>query len=208
MNANDLRGFLLQQPKPALIRCSTDGEIEELKPGKSWAKTAATIVALDPDQVLCYDAAGKLIRATKFEAEAEPRRASSPAPTLPDVIAQDPHAALLTHFSNLLHRAYEHSTQVAFDKFVELVERMGDRSDSIEQRLERTEARARRLQDDQIEDAYARAEELAEQASAGQGDDALKQHLMSSFLAGQLQRGPTNGKTNGAPVNGAPKGKA
>lgn len=193
-----------------MIRVTTDGEVEEMKPAKSWAKTAATIAALEPELVQCFDAAGKLLRATRFDAEpAAPRgKATSAAPSLPDVISSDPQAALFAHFANLLHRAYEHSTQVAFDKFVELMQIQGERSESIEQRLERTEARARRLQDDQIEDAYERAEELAAAAQQGGGNEQLGQHLVSAFLSGQMQRGPVgvpNGKTNGAP---APKGKA
>jgi hypothetical protein len=199
MNQNDLRGWLLQQPKPAMIRVTVDGETEELKPGKSWAKTAATIAALEPDLLQAYDAAGKLLRATKVEVEATPRRGSPQPPALPAALATDPHAVLLHHFATLLAHAYEHSTEVAFVKLVEVVERQGDRSEAIEQRLERAEARARRLQEDQVEDAYDRAEQLAVEAQAGNGDDALKQHLVSAFMSGQLQRGPNGaGKTNGA----------
>lgn len=199
MNQNDLRGWLLQQPKPAMIRVTVDGDVEELKPGKSWAKTAATIAALEPDLLQAYDAAGKLLRATKVDVEPAQRRGAPAVPTLPAVLATDPHAVLLHHFATLLSHAYEHSTQVAFDKLVDVVERQGDRSEAIEQRLERAEARARRLQDDQIEDAYDRAEQLAAEAQAGNSDDALKAHLAQAFLSGQLQRGPANGaKTNGA----------
>jgi len=201
MNVAELRGWLLQQPKPAMIRCTTDGESEELKPGKSWAKTAATIAALEPELLQAYDAAGKLLRATRFDAEPTPRKPAA-APELPALLGTDPHAALLHHFATLLHRAYEHSTQVAFEKLTDIVERQGDRADAIEQRLERTEARARRLQDDQIEDAYERAEQLAAEATSGNGNEALGNHLVNAFLSGQLQQRPSNGaaKTNGAPA--------
>lgn len=205
MNADTLRGWLLQQPKPALIRVTTEGDIQDLKPGKSWAKTAETIVALEPELVQCFDASGNLTRATRFEVEPAPRR-GSPAPDLPPVIAQDPHVALLHHFASLLHRAYEHSTQVAFDKMGDVCERINDRSENIEQRLERSEARARRLQEDQVEDAYDRAAELAAEAQNGGGDEALKSHLMQAFMSGQLTRNQPNGKPNGAPP--VPKAKA
>lgn len=197
MTVAELRGWLLQQPKPAVIRCTIDGEVEELKPGKSWAKTAETIAALQPELLQAYDAAGKLIRATRFEAEPSGKRAAAAPPELPALLATDPHAALLHHFATLLHRAYEHSTQVAFEKLVDVVERQGDRADAIEQRLERTEARARRLQDDQVDDAYARAEELAAEATTSGSDAEFKNHLMQAFLSGQMQQRPPV-KTNGA----------
>lgn len=207
LNAVELRGWLLQKPHAALIRVTTDGDVEEIKPTKSWAKIAATIAALEPDLVQCFDAGGKLLRATRFEADAAPprKRPGSDAPTLPDVIAQDPQAALLTHFASLLHRAYEHSTQTAFEKMVELFERMNERSDSIEQRLERAEAHARRLRDDQVQDAFERAEEIA--SAAGQtGNDAFVNQMAEAFFSGKLNRAA---KSNGAAkANGAGKAGA
>jgi len=196
MNVSRIRGFLLKQPKPAELRLTIDGEHESVKPGKSWAKTAETVVALAPDLIECLDASGGIIRAMRTDT-AEARRSDAAEP--PAVIADDPQAALLTHFANLLHRAYEHSTETAFAKMVELVEKMGDRSDSIEARLERSEAHNRRLQSEQIEDAYAHAAELASQAAAqnGEGGDLL-QNLAGAFLSGQQLR-----KTHGTkPTNG------
>lgn len=194
MNVSRIRGFLLKQPKPAELRLTIDGETELVKPGKSWAKTAETVLALGPELIECLDASGGIIRAMRTDTP-EARRSDAAEP--PAVIAADPHAAMLTHFANLLHRAYEHSTETAFAKMVELVERQGDRSDAIEQRLERAESLARRLQAEQIEDAYAHAAELAAQAQNGEGGDLL-QNLAGAFLSGQQLR-----KTHGTkPTNG------
>jgi hypothetical protein len=201
MNAQNLRGWLLQLPKPALLRCTVDGEVEELKPGKSWQKLAETIAALQPELVQALDAEGNILRALRPDT-ADARR--SDAAEIPTGLAADPQALMLTHFANLLHRAYEHSTEIAFGKIVELVDKMNDRSEGIEQRLERAEARARRLQEDNIEDAYARAEELAAQAAETGGNDELKNHLLGAFLSGKMNGPP---KPNGA-SNGASNGKA
>lgn len=196
MNVGKVRGFLLKQPKPAELRLTIDGEHEAVKPGKSWAKTAETVVALGPELIECLDASGGIIRAMRTDS---PEARRSDAAEIPAVIATDPHAAMLTLFANLLHRAYEHSTETAFAKMVELVERMGDRSDSIEQRLERSEAHNRRLQSEQIEDAYAHAAELAQQHANGGGDpNDLLASMASAFMSGQTMR-----KTHGTkPTNG------
>jgi hypothetical protein len=181
--ANRIRGFLLQAPKPHLVRIATnDGEPHELKPGRSYAKCADTIAALDVELIECLDDAGKLLRAMRMSSVEAMR---SDAASTPKGLEADPQALMLTHFANLIHRAYEHSTEIAFSKMVELVERIGDRSESIEARLERAEAAHRRAVDDQIDDAFQRAQELAEKNESGSGD--LLQNLAGAFMSGQMQ---------------------
>jgi ribosomal protein L17 len=194
VNQGKIRGFLLQLPKPALVRITGDGEPQELKPGKSYTKTAETICALAPELIELLDSDGKVIRAMRTDTVDAQR---STAAEMPTVLQQDPHAAMLTHFANLLHRAYEHSTEIAFTRLVELTERMGDRADAIEQRLERTEAANRRLLQDQVDDAFERAAEQAEKAASGNGAGGeLLQNMAGAFLSGQMQpKGPA--RTNG-----------
>jgi DNA-binding protein H-NS len=203
VNVARIRGFLLQLPKPSLVRVSGDGEPQDLKPGKSYAKCAESIAALRPELIECMSADGKLLRAMRTDA-AEAQR--SDAAAVPEALAQDPQAMMLTHFANLLHRAYEHSTEIAFCKMVELVERMGDRSEQIEQRLERTEAAHRRAVEQQIDDAFARAEEMAE-AAGTTNDGGMVQQMAGAFLSGALQPKPKPpAKTSGGTSNG--KGQA
>jgi hypothetical protein len=203
MNQGKIRGFLLQLPKPALVRLTGDGEPQELKPGKSYTKTAETICALAPELIELLDSEGKVIRAMRTDT-AEAQR--STAAEMPSVLQQDPHAAMLTHFANLLHRAYEHSTEIAFTRLVELTERMGDRADAIEQRLERTEAANRRLLQDQVDDAFERAAEQADKAATDGAGGDLIQNMAGAFLSGQMQpKGPVR-STNGASKSPPPKG--
>lgn len=193
-DASRIRGFLLQSPKPQMVRVSTvDGEPHELKPGRSYAKCADTIAALDVELIECLDDSGKLLRALRMSSADAMR---SDAAATPKGLEADPQALLLSHFANLIHRAYEHSTEIAFSKMVELVERIGDRSEAIEARLERAEAAHRRAVDQQIDDAFERAEETAEKAAEGSGD--LLQNLAGAFLNGQMQ-----GAAKPAPANGA-----
>lgn len=192
MNVARIRGFLLQLPKPATVRITGEGEPQELKPGKSYVKLAETIAALAPDLVECLDSQGKVLRATRLDSY-EARR--SDAAEVPTVLATDPQAATLTHFANLLHRAYEHSTEIAFTRMVDLVERMGDRSDSIEQRLERSEANNRRLLQDAVDAELDRADERAAAAAAAAGEGGgIGEQIVGSFLNGAM-----NGKAHKAP---------
>jgi hypothetical protein len=197
MNVQRIRGFLLQLPRPAVVRISGDGEPQSIKPGKSFAKTAETIEALDPELIECLDAEGKVLRAMRTDSADSQRSAAA---AIPAVLSADPETARLTHFADLLHRAYEHSTEIAFAKLVDVMERMNERSDAIEQRLERTESANRRLLQDQVDDAFERAQEVAAAAAPGAG--GIGDQMMGAFLSGKLQ-GPPAKPTNGA----APKGK-
>jgi len=187
-----IRKFLLIQPRAETIRLTSgDAVSQEICPrrvNKSWAKIAETIFALSPELIELLDKDGNLIRAIRPDSEAAQTGA---APAIPSAVSGDPETARLTHFANLLHRAYEHSTDVAFTKLVELVERLDSRSDSIESRLERTEAQNRRLLQQQIDDAYERAQEQAEAA----GGSGVKDEIMTSLLSGALQgQHAVNGK--------------
>lgn len=201
MNVSRIRGFLLQLPKPHAVRVSGDGEPQTLKPGRSYAKLADTIAALSPDLVECLDKDGNVLRATRLEAEDAKR---SDAAAIPEALKADPNALMLTHFANLVHRAYEHSSEIAFTKLVELVDKMNDRADGIEQRLERAESRNRALLQEQVDAELERAEELAARGIDGEGD--LGSQLLGGFMTGAM-----NGKAPPAkPAAGArpaPNGK-
>ncbi len=189
MNANRIRGWLLQLPKPSAVRVTGDGEPQTLKPGRSYAKLADTIAALSPDLVEALDKDGNVLRATRMQTEDAHR---SDAAAIPDGLKADPQALMLTHMANLIHRAYEHSSEIAFSKLVELVDKMNDRADGIEQRLERAESRNRALLQDQVDAEFERAQEVAAAGVAGEGD--LGQQLLGGFLTGAMNK-PAAAKT-------------
>jgi hypothetical protein len=190
---------LLQLPKPHALRItSSDGEPQDVKLAKSYAATAASVVALGAELIECLDAGGAVLRAMRVSSVEAHR---SDAAEIPLGLQTDPHALMLTHFANLLHRAYEHSTEIAFVKLVDLTERLNDRSEAIEQRLERAESANRRLLQDQVDDAMERAEELAE-AKAAEGGGGFVDQMASAFMSGQMTPKPPV-RTNGAPK---PKG--
>ncbi len=204
MNQRQIRAWLLQQPRPSVIRVTPGdgGAVEEIKTSArmSYMKLSETIEALGPDLLECLDKDGNMLRAKRAE---QPEAVRSDAAAIPEGLAADPHALMLTHFANLLHRAYEHSTDIAFTKLVELVDKIDSRSDSIEQRLERAEAQHRRVVQQQVDTAFDRADELAAAAlSGGEGDDASQQ-MLGAFLQGAMSKGGAPAKA-GAPA-AAPK---
>jgi hypothetical protein len=144
VNQWPVRSWLLQQPKPVKVRLTdSEGEVREIEAGKRPAiRTAESICAIDPVLIEAIGPNGELLRA--FRPHGDGNAISDAAPAVPPILATDPHAALLSHFANLVHRAYEHSTEVAFEKIVQIVERMEQRSENIEKRLERAEAAYRR----------------------------------------------------------------
>lgn len=191
MTPRQIRGFLLKAPKPDKVRMSSaDGLPQEIKagPGRSFSKMAETIAAIAPELVECLDKNDNLIRAMRMTGEESSR---SDAALIPPGIQADPEALRMAHFANLIHRAYEHSTEIAFTKLIELVERMDARTESIEQRLERAEASYRRALKDQVDDAFDRADELAEQAEAGDAKEQILNQLVAGVVQGQAS---ANGK--------------
>jgi len=196
VSVSRIRGFLLQVPKPSAVRVTGEGEPQIIKPGKSYAKCAESILALGVDLVEALDSEGNVLRATRLGAQDAQRSDAAP---VPEALREDPQALMMTHFANLIHRAYEHSSEVAFSKLVDLVEKLGDRSEAIEARLERTEAQNRRLYQEQVEDAFDRAREMAEQRSESQG--GLVEQMAGAFLSGNLG-GLGGGSSTKRAVNG------
>lgn len=194
----NIRGYLMAHPKPATVRVTNaDGEVKDIKRGStSWQKLADTVAALGPELIECLDEGGEIIRAVRPERELQ----RSQAADIPKGLEADPSALLLTHFANLIHRAYEHSVEIAFNKLVDLTDRLNERSEGIERRLERSEATGRQLQQERIDDLLDRAQDAAANAVAdgGDGQQAMLASMLQSFLGGAMQRkGVPNGSSNG-----------
>lgn len=202
VDEKELRSFLVKMPRPAKVLVKTeDDDVHELLPptgkGSSWANVAHSIAALDPTIVECHDAEGKLLRATRCE---ESKLATTEAATLP-VMHSDPETARITHFANLLHRAYQFSTEVAFNKMTELYGMNNDRMMALETRLERSEANYRREMQTRLDEAFDRADALAEeaerQAKEGAPGDPLTM-FAQQFIAAQQESQQPPPKPNGA----------
>lgn len=194
-----IRGFLIMKPKPSRVLVHVDDQEQEVALGRSYAKTAETIAALDFDLIECIDAAGKLLRTLKGDdAKRDPVE-------VPEVLKSDPLAAAFAMYATQLSRAYEHSTDVAFTKMVEVFDIQAARSEATDRRLERLEAENRKLVQDSIDAELDRAEEVAAEIAKGGGD--LGSMLERAFMAGAAQSAPA-AATNGSKPNGSkPNGK-
>lgn len=192
--AAKIRGFLLQKPKPSQVRVTGDGEPEIISVGRSYSRLAETIDALNVDLVECLDGSGKVLRALRLSSS-ESARAETPA--LPAVIANDPHAAMLTHFGSLLAQAYAHSTDIAFSKLVEITEGLRSHTESLEARLAQAESQLRRSHTELVNAELDRLEELKEKVAEGEGG-GLGEQMLQSFLGARMNGGaaaprPKNG---------------
>lgn len=192
MNAWHLRNWLIQQPKPVKVRVTDEnGEVKEILCAKRpIVRIAESIVAIGPDLIECLGPNDELLRAYRSSNEAE--FTSTAAPPVPTSLAADPGAAQLGYFASLIHRAYEHSTELAFNKLIELVERMDQRSEAIERRLERAETAYRREQSERIDDLWERAEEVA---ANGGSKEKILETLLTSMMQGRAAQHPP--KPNG-----------
>lgn len=200
-----IRGFLIMKPKPARVVVHCDDQEQEVALGRSYAKTADTLAALDFDRVECFDSAGKLLRALEGD------DAKRDEVELPEVLKQDPMAAAFAYYAERLADAYRHSTDVAFTKMVEVFDISAARQEATDRRLERVEAENRGLVRDQIDAELDRAEEQAEEIASGGG---FERAMGNAFFGGQAfggqqqrqqqpaQQRATNGKTNGKHTSG------
>lgn len=204
LDVGKVRGFILQLPKPTTVRISTaEGPTDELKVGRqSFMRLAETICAINPDLIECLDKDGELTRAMRPESMPDDQ-GESRAVELPEALAGDPNAAMITHFANLLHQAYRHSTEIAFTKLVDLVDRIDSRSDSIERRLERAEADHRSALHEQIDSELDRAEEASRLAKEGKPEgEGQAMEMMQAMLAGMSQAGAKASQKVPTPPNG------
>ena len=119
MTARQIRSWLLQQPRGAVVRVTpADGgepEVIKLTKRSNMARLSETIEALGPELLEMLDKDNNLIRASRDSQDSH----RSDAAEIPAAIAADPQALQVTHFANLIHRAYEHSTEIAFNKLVD-----------------------------------------------------------------------------------------
>lgn len=177
------RNFCMRAPRPALVRViygeeSQDIEIDAkaFESGQqSWARVGDTVAALDPDRVELYSESQTLLRADKRKVPKTDQYVR-----MPDGLHKDPEAARLMHFADLLHRAYQHSSEVAFNRIVDIVQMQSDNIRDLNQRADRAE---KRLLDQLRENIALRAGVVQGGDGEEEGGGGLNDFL-SAFLSG------------------------
>lgn len=207
MDAQDIRVWCMQHPRPQVIRCTNaDGMAQEVIVSGAWTKLADTIHALQPELLEALTAEKQLIRALRpndlteewdgdsaDQQQPQPRARRGVAPSFANIpiTAADPETQRFALVASLLADAYRHANEAhdtAFQHLVELVNSNTRRSESVE--------RAR----DQLHRAeIARLrQQITELGQEPTGDGPLNlQDLLGAVLTGAAQSGGTptsNGK--------------
>lgn len=172
----------MRKPRPALLRVvRPDGETTDITIAAvpDFARLGETIDALTPTRLEAFDEEESLLRAWKH-----PGAGKAQGPLVPDILATDPETARWTHFANLIHRAYEHSTDVAFDRLVDMFERQMDQNARSLSRLEALENAY--FQALQANAALAYGQGGGDESPEGAGLDS--EDLVGAFLRGFASR--------------------
>jgi uncharacterized protein (UPF0297 family) len=231
--ARDIRSWLMTQPRPTTIRLMlADGKVEELAcAGQPWARLGESCAAMDPVTVFAVDAAGKLLRAAKVadildeleQLDDDPSSSSSssstPCSSTPATMQRDEtrgYLALMDKFGTLIAGAYEHATNVAFDKafdrMVDVVNLLMQSTMAMQKEAMTARVEVRRMERDILEEAIEKAD------ASGDGD--MMRQFVGAYFSGQASRiaeqatsavagagGPGVAKPNGKPPT-QPKGAA
>lgn len=167
------RNFCMRAPRPAFIRVLANDETQEIEiaEDQNWARLGETLEALDPDRLELYNAEGTIIRAEKRR---DPKGASSVS--VPEVLHKDPETARMVLFANLIHRAYEHSTNVAFNRLLDIVSILSEQQSKAIERTNQAEQDYR----DALDEIVALRAEAA--GTAGAEDPSAE--LLRAFAGG------------------------
>jgi len=191
--SDEVRKWLLQRPRPELVRVATaEGDTEDVDTTGNvrWRGVADTICALDPIKIEAH-AGGKIIRAEKFGIEVAdvPDPAIDDELKVPEVLHGDPETARLTHFANLLFQSTMFSQKIAFTEMVKLVGLLMNRMREVEVEKRETERDLRDEEDARLQDAY---ENLSQNATDPQKD--ILQAFMQSMTS--MGHSKSNGKAD------------
>lgn len=177
--AQRIRGWMLAQPRPAIVVVRGPNPHEVTTDGSaSWASVAETIDSLGPESLEALSADRKLIRAVKVEQIEE-----APEPSAPQSVHElDAETRRFEIFAAHLSAAYQHATGVAFERLAGLFDATARRTEALERALAR-----------HVEIQLAQAQETSDPLTS----------LAGAFLSGAngataLPTAPTtNGKPNG-----------
>ena len=208
MDANDIRVWLMQHPRPSLVRCTNEeGMSQEVLVQGAWTKLADTIQALQPELLEALTPEKTLIRALRpndlsdewdDESQPQPRRprgaaASSPSFASIPITAADPETQRFALVANLLADAYKHANEAhdaAFQHLVEIVNSANKRSETVERArdsLHRAEITRLRQQ----------ITEAGQDPVSGAGDELTLQTILGAVLGGAQTAGASDAGANG-----------
>lgn len=185
----ELRNFLMRHPRPIAVRVERQDGGEprtvQVDPRVPWVQLASYIAELGPTFVECLDAEGKVLRGCDFDdvttAQTDTDRPPASTPVAAALkIPSDPQSAQLVLFAQLLADAYRHTTDVAFDRMIDLFEAVNRRGENTEKSLDQAHKLLTRL-------AADRAEQYAGSADGSAPGELTMGDMMQAFMGGQNQ---------------------
>lgn len=147
MNAEQIRHWLMINPRPDVVRCTgVEGQIDDVICGQStWVRVSETIETMRPEFLQALSKEKNVLRAirpgeigdeydTDEPAAPDPKQRRTPtnhAVTVP-LAEMDPETKRLFVVAGLIADAYRHSTDVAFERLAELVEASNRRAEAVD----------------------------------------------------------------------------
>jgi hypothetical protein len=202
----ELRNFLMRHPRPVAVRVERQDGGEprtvQVDPRIPWVQLAGYIAELGPTFVECLDAEGKVLRGCDFD-EMEPTARDTDRPPASTPVAAalkvpaDPQSAQLVLFAQLLADAYRHTTDVAFDRMIDLFEAVNRRGENTEKSLDQANKLLARI-------AAERAEQFAGSADGAAAGEVTVADMMQAFMGGQQQALPGPVRRGPGPANARP----
>ena len=197
MNLTKLKAWLMQQPRPHHCNVvSVDGATNEVScVGATWPKITETVAALSPEMIQAFDAGNKLIRAVRpldqsedWADDDDDRGQRIPPLHAIPITASDPETQRFALVAHLIAQAYQHSTQVAFDKLAAITESLMSRSTDTE----RARDSVYRAHIKQLEDQI---KALGEEPAGGPQE--MIGQMLAAFMGGAAQHAPPPPTSNG-----------
>lgn len=203
-SVSKIKAWCMQQPRPHVVRVTgIDGQLNDVQcTGATWPKIAETICALQPELMQAMTPDNKLIRAARpndasddwQDDDSDPAGPRVPSLNNIPITAADPETQRFALVAQLIARAYEHSTTVAFERLAGICEALMQRSESVE----RARDQIHRAQIKQLE------EQIKSMGGEPESQEGLLMQMASAFLggAGGQQQQPPPAPPPAAPTNG------
>ena len=219
--AERIRFWAMRHPRPASFRVHSGAadkpSLVELGPRVTWARVSETLAAMDPEMIEALAVNGSVIRACK-PLELGDTVTDEPSTTAPTAAADysgggaafDAETARFNQFSTLLSKAYtDAQAQVGlrngavFDRMIDLFETLAQQSKDQAAAIDTQQKTISKLYEQQIKDAFARANKAADADAEPSLIDQLAETFLKHAGGGHVEPDPED---EAAPV-GATNGK-
>jgi len=209
-----IRFWAMRHPRPSKFRVFAGSEqsIVEVGPRVSWARLAETLEAMEPDRLDALNSADNVIRSCKPPElddadERDPDEDDPERPQVAPIVPDDPETRRFALFAQLLSKAYEDAQSKVglrngevFDRMIDLFETLGQQAKDQQHALESQNKTIHALYEEQIKQAFERAQSGAE-GGGGWVDDLIRPFVEA------MREGQAGAPDDEPAATSAPNGK-